>query len=362
MKKVVLLLCTILVLYFVGCGNTNQSNDVSDLSSTVVITNASDTQGEKVNKDSILESSTDNSMDETLPESNSYEPTTEISGIIMVQQYRATSNTSGAEVRYVLMAIDPDTGDMHQIAEFSVWATYGNKSDYFIVPQIGRNNSHGGNRRLFSEDFSKMAVTLYLVNKSEMHAGWIDQEGNFFDVTEAIGEGSTAFGAPVHCVAVGFTEDDLFVYNDNGDQWTKDTFHYIDINMLTTSYDGNPLENDIGVSVNGYYRVTGRLDDTYSLIDDYDPYIENSFIINTETGEKTRYIPGDTRSNWSGVASPDGELVAFLSVIKDNPNWMDETQIFIVPPWGDAEPQVVNCNIRLDPNRHVYTWALLEWN
>lgn len=132
--------------------------------------------------------------------------------------------------------------------------------------------------------------------------------------------------------------------------------------MITTSYDGNPLENDIGVSVNGYYRVTGRLDDTYSLIDDYDPYIENSFIINTETGEKTRYIPGDTRSNWSGVASPDGELVAFLSVIKDNPNWMDETQIFIVPPWGDAEPQVVNCNIRLDPNRHIYTWALLEWN
>lgn len=51
-------------------------------------------------------------------------------------------------------------------------------------------------------------------SNSEVHAGWIDADGNFFDVIEALGlQSKSDFDEPVKYYAAGFA-DGHFCYYD----------------------------------------------------------------------------------------------------------------------------------------------------
>ncbi len=292
--------------------------------------------------------------------------TGEIEGIIVVQNYfyHADDGVSNIFV-YSVQAVNPNTGESTKIAEFSVRRPYNVTSEdsYYLLPLIGDTNMVGYDQRYFSSDFSKMAATKIINDKNEAHAGWFDQSGNFFDVTEALGEQSSDFGDPVTYNAVGFTEDDLFVYNDNPyaifSAWAELNFRFTDLNALNISQEGNPLDDSCQI-INGnkLYAISDYIDDTMCLVYYHDKGNKTvSAKYDMNSGEVIPYIPGESRSNWSGVSSPDGSQIAFLSMPKEGNG---NPEIFIIPFEG-GEPEKLNCDIVFSNDTSTSPSSILEW-
>lgn len=292
--------------------------------------------------------------------------TGEIEGIIVVQNYfyHADDGVSNIFV-YSVQAVNPNTGESTKIAEFSVRRPYNVTSEdsYYLLPLIGDTNMVGYDQRYFSSDFSKMAATKIINDKNEAHAGWFDQSGNFFDVTEALGEQSSDFGDPVTYNAVGFTEDDLFVYNDNPyaifSAWAELNFRFTDLNALNISQEGNPLDDSCQI-INGnkLYAISDYIDDTMCLVYYHDKGNKTvSAKYDMNSGEVIPYIPGESRSNWSGVCSPDGSQIAFLSMPKEGNG---NPEIFIIPFEG-GEPEKLNCDIVFSNDTSTSPSSILEW-
>lgn len=292
--------------------------------------------------------------------------TGEIEGIIVVQNYfyHADDGVSNIFV-YSVQAVNPNTGESTEIAEFSVRRPYNVTSEdsYYLLPLIGDTNMVGYDQRYFSSDFSKMAATKIINDKNEAHAGWFDQSGNFFDVTEALGEQSSDFGDPVTYNAVGFTEDDLFVYNDNPyaifSAWAELNFRFTDLNALNISQEGNPLDDSCQI-INGnkLYAISDYIDDTMCLVYYHDKGNKTvSAKYDMNSGEVIPYIPGESRSNWSGVCSPDGSQIAFLSMPKEGNG---NPEIFIIPFEG-GEPEKLNCDIVFSNDTDMSPSSILEW-
>lgn len=220
----------------------------------------------------------------------------------------------------------------------------------------------GNDRRYFSNDFSKMAATKVFNDKNETHAGWIDQSGEFFDVTEALGEQSSDFGDPVTYGAIGFTEDNLFVYSNNPSPsymyWHNDDFRYVSPDS-NKSQEGNPLEGlcQIIDGNNRFYCISDRIDEGTFLVDGYEGDFCGSMLYNPKSHESSEYIPGTSRSNWSGVCSPDGSQIAFLSMPKEGNS---NPEIFIIPFEG-GEPEKLNCDIVFSNDTDTSPSSILEW-
>ena len=93
---------------------------------------------------------------------------------------------------------DPDTAEETVIAAFTYAAKPAQDSEYYF--QAGELV-----RETFSSDYSRMAVTKCFTGTTERHAGWLDTEGNFFDVTKTLGRRASGhYGGPVECYALGF--------------------------------------------------------------------------------------------------------------------------------------------------------------
>lgn len=302
--------------------------------------------------------------DENIEEATIAE-TGEIEGIIAVQNYfyHADDGVSNIFV-YSVQAVNPNTGESTKIAEFSVRRPHNVTSSefYYLTPIIGLNNRFGYDRRFFSNDFSKMAATKVFNDKNETHAGWIDQSGEFFDVTEALGEQSSDFGDPVTYGAIGFTEDNLFVYSNNPSPsymyWHNDDFRYVSPDS-NKSQEGNPLEGlcQIIDGNNRFYCISDRIDEGTFLVDGYEGDFCGSMLYNPKSHESSEYIPGTSRSNWSGVSSPDGSQIAFLSMPKEGNS---NPEIFIIPFEG-GEPEKLNCDIVFSNDTDMSPSSILEW-
>lgn len=291
--------------------------------------------------------------------------TGEIEGIIVVQNYfyHADDGINNIFV-YSIESINPATGESAKIAEFSINRPHNVTSSefYYLTPIIGLNNRFGYDRRFFSNDFSKMAATKVFNDKNETHAGWIDQSGEFFDVTEALGEQSSDFGDPVTYGAIGFTEDNLFVYSNNPSPsymyWHNDDFRYVSPDS-NKSQEGNPLEGlcQIIDGNNRFYCISDRIDEGTFLVDGYEGDFCGSMLYNPKSHESSEYIPGTSRSNWSGVSSPDGSQIAFLSMPKEGNG---NPEIFIIPFEG-GEPEKLNCDIVFSNDTDMSPSSILEW-
>lgn len=291
--------------------------------------------------------------------------TGEAEGIIILQNYfyHADDGVSNIFV-YSVSNVNPTTGTSKQIAEFSIRRPYNMTSEefYYLVPAIGLNNRFGYDRRYFSSDFSKIAITKVFNDKNESHAGWLDQSGNFFDATEALNEQSSDFGDPVTYNAIGFTEDDLFVYSDNPTpsymHWDNDNFRYADLS-LTSSQEGNPLEGICQIidSNNRFYCISDRVSDKIFIADGYEGDFRGSVIYDSGSHESKKYIPSESRSNWSGVCSPDGSQIAFMSMPSTGNG---NPEIFIIPFEG-GEPEKLNCDIVFSNDENTGLSSILEW-
>ena len=265
------------------------------------------------------------SREEQLPPPAEPEPEPEkpLGGLVIV---RETYSTQKNELE--VLCFNPDTKEETLISDFVI--PYDNVSGvYMAKTQINRNK--------FSSDYTKMAIDILMISNGKEHAGWMDLDGNFTDVTDILGlHPNSDFAEQISYNYTGFSEN-LFGYYYSEKNSKKE--FYIPVNNLSPGaiQEGNVLEA-VHPS-NGNYvpsHVTDWIDDTHAIVNSWSnagPYLSASYIIDTATQTETTYIPGDSRYNWNGVVSPDSTKIAFMSTPKKGPT-AGLTDIYIVPVNG----------------------------
>lgn len=253
---------------------------------------------------------------------------------------------------FEIFSIDAETGDQQAITNFT-FPRIGSNDDEDIsyAPPVSSIYSSSAIEWI-SPDFSKIAATKFYEDNTS-HAGWFDENGVFFDVTESLGLPSQSDSSrPMSYVAGGFTADNHFVYYSREYNTSGRDFCYVPLDNLAEEAikTGNPLELQMpSFYYNSYqYYYTDRIDDTHLLAD---RCLDNcwgkiqSVIINMEKQNIKGiedYIPEDSRYNWNGVLSPDATNVAFLSVSKQG---QDTPKLYIMPLAG-GDPIVVNTELQ----------------
>lgn len=292
----------------------------------------------------------------------------EVKGLIFVPE---VPTALPSYITHDVYCFDPETGNETIISSFT-YPTDPTFDEYFSFLSGDRVC-----RESFSSDYSKMAVNKYIKSTNERHAGWIDTNGNFFDVTEALGlQAKSDFDDRANHRFVGFSAE-LFGFIDCGD----DNEYYVPVNDVSPSTvkEGKVLE--VGHPVNehgcllmdghwGKYpinTVTSWIDKTRCIVNyfsgTYTRSDATSLIVDTATQTITEYIPGDSRMNWNGITSPDGTQIAFMSRLRGDGHTVD---IYIVSVDGGDPVKVTGYSFALADitGKNLYQgdgYVLIDW-
>ncbi|MBD5094791.1 MAG: hypothetical protein HDT26_11035 [Subdoligranulum sp.] len=246
-----------------------------------------------------------------------------------------------------IYAIDPDTGESRVVSTFNIPKSIISREDgseWRPIPMLLLDfNSHLPLREIFSKDYKYVASTIYSPETGEWRAGLFkDGEDMYYaDVTQLTGAVGSDFDAPPMQIALGFADNNQFIYADANasannssigyvpDEWTPYQVEVFDVNNVGSSqpYDEINdflLREDDWNWMEKYWELTNLIDETHYLINypEASTSLDNGVyrierwgvrIFDTVTQELNSFIPGESRSNWSGVISPDKESVAFLS-------------------------------------------------
>lgn len=226
-----------------------------------------------------------------------------LEGLIFVNQ--STSSTNPYISREVY-CFNPETGTETLVSKFTFLSRSANE-DYYM------DNSFilAPNQYMFSSDYSKMAITKYFANNGEAHAGWLDTNGVFFDVTEKLGQNSKSdFEDTVHYKADGFSDEWFCFANYDIDSNHPNHYHIAIDDIICTAIQ----EGDIIPS-------------------------------NDQSGNLLEIVPGNSRDNWNGVVSPDGTSIAFMSTPKGVSSPI--TDIYIIPTDGGDPTKVTGYSIKM---------------
>lgn len=239
-------------------------------------------------------------------------------GLILWEQ--TNPGEGGNPIHTTVYTLDPETGETATVSSF----TYKEGTDlggyYLSAGKYGLLSAYtyGSGQYRFSDDFSKLAIDKVVSSNSEVHAGWIDLDGNFFDVTEALGlQSKSDFDEPVKYYVAGFS-DNYFCYYDK----LAEAYYYVPVDDVApaTVQAGKPSNLDSVPESRQFAPrdVTSWIDDTHCLINN--SYTRqgvgdwvDSVILDTESQTTTGYVPGNSRVSWNGVVNPDGTRIAFMS-------------------------------------------------
>lgn len=305
----------------------------------------------------------------------------EISGIIgMLYESSPAYGTKNLQI----ISINPDNGTQRIIADWNLKTSANTSTDetemFFYLPE--KSSLYGNNRDWLTDDFSKLGVTAIFAN-NERHAGWLNRKGEFFDVTESVGaihESDFSNPDPVYQNVLGFNGDKLGLYEDfsNGEQ----KHYYVPVNnavadAMSEVEVGDWYFDEAFVSTVNDPYPTSWIDATTCIADVYDHIGHpRSIQANIETGETTEYLPESERYNWSGVLSPSGDTIAFLSVSQQSSGIVE---LYTVPFTGGEPTKIeleANEDLLLDTttltnddlygptsvrNYTSYHFYLLEW-
>lgn len=318
-RRIIVVLFMLICLLIGGCSSGNNPNSMTDESYDEAEKSEEEVLSDIEDVDSEDYASTEE-MDEPDEEEANSETPVEAKGIVAMLQ---KVDPSRAMVDIQLLAIDPQTGVQSIITEWHLKNPAAKVDDEaelrFYIPD--KSPVYGNNRDWLSEDLSKLGVTAVLAN-NERHAGWINYDGGFFDVTAAIGavkESSFSEPNPIVQSTLGFWEDKLAFYEDASDATQK--HYYVPVDGVTSNSIVEAGEEDwyyynafISPSVEDFH-LTDWIDSTWCIADTYDHMGRpQSLKANIDTAETAEYLPSSERYNWSGVLSPDSQTVAFLSV------------------------------------------------
>lgn len=261
-----------------------------------------------------------------------------------------------------IYCVNIETGDSRLIAEWDFRPRQGDT----LVYSLGAG-FRCGRRECFADDYSKVAVSQMDSQSGQTCAGWLDADGNFFNVSEALGQlNRNDFDDVVQYYAVGFADDEFFVYYQVSN---RIEYHYVPLDNLDSSaiQDGLPFPG----CESGEFpeeKITDYLGDSQFLVNAGGKFAGNdgvSTILNMATGEKTNYIPGTSRMSWHAVVSPDGGQVAFMSQPKNGTG----VDIYTMPLAGGGPVKVPIEGFELSgqhrcengPNIDGQCTMLVEW-
>lgn len=273
----------------------------------------------------------------------------EVSGIIVLETdwRHETMNRN-------IYCLDPDTGTTTLLCTFpcdEMGTSAQGGYCFRINPELRRYVNFYD---MFDTAYTKAILTKDLKN-GNTHAGWIDRDGVFFDVTEELDEQPGDFEEPIEWRSVGFQGDTFIYAKATHDNMNPYEYYGVDINNLApgTSWPIDLADKQILAKLpdnNSYgynfYRPSSWIDDVWFYGEEvtlYGPYESVKF--NSQTGESQQYIPGSSRYNWSAVGSPDGQRVAFLSTPKEGQS--ADIGLYVMPANG-GDPQKVQTNIFYD--------------
>lgn len=346
MKKfLALLLAMSMAFSLCACGSNSGASGTSDSSSVpssdleiadtdptteVDGPNGSDSQPNTENSANMENSGiTDNPSDETVES----EPATALSGLILM----TTTDSNLRDPK--IYSVNVETGESELIAEFNFTPkTLQDTVLYFLAEGF-----RCGHQDCFADNYSKVAVSMTDSQSGQNCAGWIDAEGNFFNVSEALGQLNRGdFDDVVKYYAVGFFDNEFFIYRQIAGTGAsaKSSYHYIPLDNLDPSaiQDGLPFPG----CESGFPKVTisDCIGGSRFLINTSDGM---SQIFDMATGEKTSYVPGTSRFSWHGVLSPDGSQVTFMSQPKNG----TEIDIYVMPLAGGDPVKVPTDGFKL---------------
>ncbi|MCI8638084.1 MAG: hypothetical protein HFG41_02770 [Coprococcus sp.] len=239
----------------------------------------------------------------------------EIKGIITLS---AEISGYGEEYEFTVRCIEPESGKQEIISHFQLpFAGGQDDAGYAVYPGLCRYASY---RDMLSDDFTKLACAkIYPGGKA--HAGWINEKGEFFDVTETLGLDSAGY------VPVGFAEDGSFVYCDS---LQTSQCYYVPYDNVTPEAvkKGSPYKmdtlKDSEYSMRFGSRITAWIDERRYLCDveicgkNQEMSLDSRMIdIQEARYSVIPYIPDNSGKNWSGVIEPGGRKIAYLSYRPD---------------------------------------------
>lgn len=257
-------------------------------------------------------------------------------------------------IAYTVYSIDPDSGEVGTVARFQVPEST-DADFYYSISLDGIWDAHRDIKRyFFSDDYSKLCAVKVSRSTGEMHAGWIDTSGSFFDVTEALGLQSQDDSETIGLfVPQGFAAQ-YFGYTQQFADTLNFLYHYIPVNNPIpgeihegkVNMIGRPYGDNGGLLGDEYLakyypiHVSSWIDEQRCIANLTTGYDEpsNSVIVDTATGAETEYIPQSTNKNSNGIISPDGTKIAYTSKADV---YGAATDIFIIPADG-GEPVKVS--------------------
>lgn len=253
---------------------------------------------------------------------------------------------TGGGSRYTLWSVDPNNGVTSLVNSFiggkSPDGAFGYSVQEFIT---------GNMCEIFSADLTKMAVTKTVFSTGETHAGWLDVNGNFFDVNESVGDTrQSEFEESDSFLAIGFTPERQFVYQKG------DESRYVNIDLPGEYHAGNPVDDLYGIEE--YTLYTDYLVDGKYLVD----YNDESVIYNSVSRERVPYVPGDNMVTRSAVASPDQQKIAFIATLRERPaGSIQQDFCYIIPVDGSSYPTKIEFdNEALSDASSIYI-SIIDW-
>ena len=324
-KVLALILAAIMTLTLCACGNNNVSGSAPAPDNLPASSSEIDSSNDLTTDAEQLEDVTSfaDQDTETTPDTDGQPPDETPAlepagpeGLILM----TIKTTTGAPSSMTISSVNPDTGAMQTIAGFQ----FGRIGDINYSTPAGSGGSPGvgyyaTRSEWLSADYDKLAVSRQELTGPEVHAGWIDQDGVFFDVTAALGLGAKSdFDDPVHHEAIGFTKNNEFVYKvligEVGKAYETE-YYYVSCDNLSA----NAISSGIALPGAGIdYRSSSA-----ERISDYGEsgsYLTNEqdkiSLLHDASGAVSAYVPGTSRLSWNGVFSPDETSVAFMSCPK----------------------------------------------
>lgn len=247
--------------------------------------------------------------------------TAELEGKILV----ANVTFKGIYWTYNIFAMNPDDpNDYKQVRCFECDNdTNKDISFYNIGGQRISLNRHFN----FTEDFTKFAVTLKIVNNGSTHAGWLDCAGNFVDVNVAVGDGGSGdFDEEKHFSSIGFTNKGRFVYRED----ESEIFYSVDSNTISDKQE-YVFNSDDFIPVNQSFQDLGL---------------------------------GDSREIWAKFLSPDGSKVFFCSAVLED---IESASAIYMLEMSGGEPNKLRnlssyvISLSGSGDRAVWSAAIVDW-
>lgn len=315
-----------------------------------------------------------------------------VAKIVLGQQrtWNSTGTFHSTPFTLYLDVINPDTGDVSNFKTFSSMETYSCSAGcYGMLGMIGIGSNTSVTRNYFNSDFTKMIATLTMEDGA-IHVGWIDENGQFTDVSARVSHSGEFSGLTNHQKPCFYNDYLYFMdFTDDNVQIKR-----VPIDSLSEA-SVNILVDDVSWKGVGIYPYPdGSVVDNANAMQEFSDasmnYVANSNFFNdwisttecvgTDDDIIYKYVLGDkdsyeyfdwyderialvpevkNRKNWNAVVSPDGDRVAFLSKMTGGTD--TSTSLFIVSING-GEPTKVNTSYDLsNPDDYSNLVALFDW-